>query len=309
MGSAARERPGSLSEFYRTSGYAAFPQEHHTAGSLPVSFLRAEQQAHDLVDPAVPEVVLCTSLASEMDYRWNLGDGWRGRRLVTGDMNLAPVDTEIAFECSGDHEILAMTLPVRALEAMLDRETGQRLSALEPLTGRTLFRDAELRETMLRMWHESVRHDAAASLMVDGLTRSLVARLLRLAGRGGPAGPVRTGRLDAVSLARVEAYVDAHLGEALTLDALASLVPLSASQFTRAFRETTGRTPWAWVLERRVRRAAELLRTGGTHDPDGTASITAIALNCGFSSQSHLTQMFRTRYGTTPARYRRDAGR
>ena len=174
------------------------------------------------------------------------------------------------------------------------------------LTDRTLFRDPGVRDTMLGIWHQSVRHDAAASLMVDGLTRSLVARLLRLADAPEPAA-VRVGRLDAAALARIEEYVDAHLAEPLTIAELAALVPLSPSRFTRSFRESTGTAPWAWVLERRVRRAANWLAHPAGSSAEG--SITAIALACGFSSQSHLTRAFRARHNTTPARYRRDAAR
>ena len=53
----------AYAEFYRTSPYASFPQEHRSAGSTPVSFVRAEQGAHEMVDAAVPELVLTSVLA------------------------------------------------------------------------------------------------------------------------------------------------------------------------------------------------------------------------------------------------------
>ena len=294
-------------ELYRaSSGRKALVQEHRSAGSLPVSLMRVEQDAAELVVPAVPEVVVALALESDLDFRWNVGDGWAGRRSTTGDMCLIPADTDVAFEFSRDREVLLMSLPADALGKMLDRETGQRPSALEPLTGRTLFRDTETSEAIFRTWHESEHQDGAASLMIDGLTRSLVARLLRLADAREPA-PTRIGRLDAAALARIEEYVDAYLAEPLTIAELAALVPLSPSRFTRSFRESTGTAPWAWVLERRVRRAARWLAHPAGSSAEG--SITAIALACGFSSQSHLTRAFRARHGTTPARYRRDAAR
>jgi AraC family transcriptional regulator len=53
------------------------------------------------------------------------------------------------------------------------------------------------------------------------------------------------------------------------------------------------------VLRLRVRRAEELLAAT-------TLSLTEIALECGFSSHSHLTRMFRKTVGSTPSDYRRE---
>ena len=126
--------PGSMAEVYRTSSvYEAFPQEHRTAGSLPVSLLRVEQDACEMVDPAVPEIVIALSLESDLAFRRNVGDGWHGGRSTTGDVCLNPADAEAAFEFSDRHEVLMAALPSNALAEMLDRETGQRPSALDPL--------------------------------------------------------------------------------------------------------------------------------------------------------------------------------
>lgn len=64
----------------------------------------------------------------------------------------------------------------------------------------------------------------------------------------------------------------------------------------RHFRDTVGMTPHAFVIERRIDRAEALLLSG--------EAIATVACRCGFSSQSHLTSAFRTRRGTTPARWR-----
>ena len=296
---------GSLAEHYRSSGYAVFPQEHRTAGSLPVSFLRAEQAAHDFVDPAVPEIALTVALDADMPFRWQLGDGWSGGRVRSGDMNLCPARTEIAFECAGPHEILNLVMPADAIASVLDREVGCGLGALDPLSHRTLFRDEPVRSTALVMWQESVRHDGAASLMVDGLMHTLLARLLRLVETPLPDRPV--GRFTPAVLARIEAWVDEHLAEPMTVAELAALAALSPVRFSRAFRDTTGVAPWAWVTERRLRRAAEHLARPAPPWSDAPEPIASIAAGCGFSSQSHLTRLFRRRFGTTPARYRRDA--
>ena len=302
MGAAGRS---SYAEFYRTSPYASFPQEHRSSGSTPVSFVRAEQGAHELVDAAVPELVLTTVLASHHGFRWDLGDGWRDHPGRPGDSNLVPPVTDVAYECPGDHELLMLAMPMDAVGTMLERETGRGLAAFDPIHGRGAIRDGDVHATALGMWHESVRHDAAASLMVDGLMHTLLAHLLRLADAPLPSRSV--GRLTPQVLARIEAWVDAHLAEPMTVAELAALAALSPVRFSRAFRDTTGTAPWAWVTERRLRRAAERLTQPAAPWSDVPESIASIAMGCGFSSQSHLTRLFRRRFGTTPARYRCEA--
>ena len=86
--------------------------------------------------------------------------------------------------------------------------------------------------------------------------------------------------------------VDLHVAE------LAGLCGLSRSYFTRAFKVSMGTPPHRWLVHQRVRRAGELLERTDE-------SISAIALSCGFSDQSHLTRLFHATVGASPAAWRR----
>jgi AraC family transcriptional regulator len=122
--------------------------------------------------------------------------------------------------------------------------------------------------------------------------------LMRLAALRGAAPPkARTGRLSRKALARVEDYIEARLGTDIALADLAELADLPIDAFARRFKAATGLAPYAFVIERRVRRAEALLRSTGME-------IGTIALALGFSSQSHLTTTFRRATGTTPGAYR-----
>ncbi|HYD12766.1 MAG TPA: AraC family transcriptional regulator [Allosphingosinicella sp.] len=79
---------------------------------------------------------------------------------------------------------------------------------------------------------------------------------------------------------------------------LARLCGLSRSYFTRAFKISTGTSPHRWLVRERIRRASELLERTDER-------ISAIALGCGFSDQSHLTRMFHAAVGISPAAWRR----
>ncbi len=97
-------------------------------------------------------------------------------------------------------------------------------------------------------------------------------------------------------LRRVEEYVEAHLSETISLDDLASLSDVSGFHFHRMFRLVRGCTPHTWIATRRIDRAKRLLGTN--------VSISEISVDCGFSSHSHLTRVFRKVTGVTPNKYR-----
>lgn len=124
-----------------------------------------------------------------------------------------------------------------------------------------------------------------------------VARLLQEPGRSRAAR--QRGGLSPAALRRVQLYVEAHLAEPIRVGELAHRSGLSVFHFTRAFRQSTGMTPHAWVQQRRVERARELLS-------DASLPLGDIALAVGFSSQSHFTTVFRRLTGLTPAVIRRD---
>ena len=98
-------------------------------------------------------------------------------------------------------------------------------------------------------------------------------------------------------LADAVACMDARIGSDFALDEIAASAGMTAHRFAKAFKATTGQTVYQHTLDRRVDRARE--RLVRTDEP-----IAAIAYACGFASQSHMTDVFRSRLGITPGRYR-----
>jgi AraC-like DNA-binding protein len=99
-------------------------------------------------------------------------------------------------------------------------------------------------------------------------------------------------------LVRSKAYIEAHLEDDLRVHDIAGVVKLSPFHFSRAFRQNTGLSPHQFLTERRIARARELL---GKHN----MSISDIAYSVGFSSQAHMTTVFRKCLGITPGMYRK----
>lgn len=102
-----------------------------------------------------------------------------------------------------------------------------------------------------------------------------------------------------IPVARIAERMRARPGESYPLERLAREAGLSRYQFIRAFRDAAGETPHAYLLRARVERAKALLAAGCTP--------AAVAHDCGFSDQSHLTSAFRRLVGSTPAQFARAA--
>lgn len=141
----------------------------------------------------------------------------------------------------------------------------------------------------------------ASRLFVDQLGHAIGTHLVEHYGGINPGRIRRTGRLPPRILARAQDYLAARLDGTVSIADVADACHLSRSHFSRAFRQSTGKTPHEWLLERRLERAVGLLRT--TDLP-----IAGIAVSCGFADQSHLTRSFSKRLGLTPGDCRRTRG-
>lgn len=107
-----------------------------------------------------------------------------------------------------------------------------------------------------------------------------------------------SGKIPARGIALVVDYIEASIDRDLDLASLASVASMSIYHFARRFRETIGMSPHAYVLCRRIRRAQEMLN-------HGRSNLVQVSEACGFSSQAHLTAVFRRNLGVTPGEYRR----
>lgn len=131
---------------------------------------------------------------------------------------------------------------------------------------------------------------------VDGLITALVRRIIQ---KTKCNAVQRAETITTADLVRVTDFVDANIGRALRLDDLATVAGMSQFHFARAFKAAMNETPMRYVLERRIVAAKVALA--------GADTIASVAIDTGFSSQSHFTTSFRLVTGVTPATWR--AGR
>lgn len=107
----------------------------------------------------------------------------------------------------------------------------------------------------------------------------------------------RMGYLSGVA-AQMKAYLEAHLDEKLTIKDLSRQFHLSPTACKSCFRTCFGQPIHAWLLDRRIEHAAELLQR--TQMP-----ILQVAQAVGYSGVSQFNVAFRQRYGQSPSAYRK----
>jgi AraC family transcriptional regulator len=129
----------------------------------------------------------------------------------------------------------------------------------------------------------------------EALSTALAVHLLREFD-AAVLGPKRQyGRLPREKLVSAVEYIQDQLGTDLTVSGIAQAVGMRRNHLTRLFKQSTGQSPYRYVVEARVKKAKELLTTG-------KFTISEVALLVGFADQSHLTRHFKRVFGLPPKR-------
>ena len=110
-------------------------------------------------------------------------------------------------------------------------------------------------------------------------------------------GQIRIGQKATQLSMRIANYVQSHLSDVITVDALARETLLSRSRLTARFKEETGQTLTEFVMQIKIEEAKRLIRYTDK-------SLSAVSDYLGFSSQSHFSRIFKKYAGIAPGEYR-----
>ena len=185
-------------------------------------------------------------------------------------------------------------------ETLIERVAGEiwsARSAQERLREDLIFLSDPVLEQLYVDYLDAALHQSGP-LELEARAILIVSRLLR-AHHGAEAGKsARAGGLAPWQLKRACDAMETHIDRDISLEALARIAGVSATHFSRAFKQSMGVPPFAWLQQRRIARAKELL----SH-PD--LSLAEIALATGFAAQPQFTTAFRREVGMPPGAWRR----
>jgi AraC family transcriptional regulator len=258
----------------------------------------------DLVTPTTRDIslVLFTGGTMSMTLRYTNGP-WQERHIRHEDLILSPGEDTPYEMC---WKILS-TVPARTLHLHLSKDLLARIAEevadCDPthlsLVGRIGFHDPLLTQIALTLWRELEQRSPAGKLYAQSAAQMLAVHLLCHYSSEGKTIKEPSQRLTHQQIRRVRDFVQDHLSQDLSLEALAQQTGFSAYHFARLFRQTTGESPHQFVLRQRIERAQRLLK-------ERDLPLVYVALESGFASQSHLTQVFKRYLGLTPRAYRQD---
>ena len=104
--------------------------------------------------------------------------------------------------------------------------------------------------------------------------------------------PVRRVVRDAMN------YMDAHLGEPITMESIARSVHMSVRSIQQGFRDELGMSPMTYLRDRRLERAHDELADAL---PSDGVTVTEVANRWGFHHLGSFAVEYRKRWGTTPS--------
>lgn len=250
-------------------------------------------------DPPTPDyyisLVVNSRSSKSLDLDFGRGRFHRPNRI--GEIVIAPPNSENHCAGQGPFESLIVSFSDeifrRQTEDILERD----VISLDDLHQRS-FQDDRIQLLIKQLWSITSTQVVGQELLLEGMFLGLVGQMLALSDL--PASRMRVRPAEKLAkTSRVIDYMYAHLANKIQLDELAAVAGVSRSQFTRSFRLSTGKSPHVFLLELRIQRAQELIRSSGR-----SLSLEEIAQLCGFVDQSHLSKHFRQQLGVSPAVFR-----
>ena len=180
--------------------------------------------------------------------------------------------------------------PSVCLIADIGRELG---SSSDPWFPEMIAND-ELRARALRTALATFEDQTMTRLERSTRLRTVLSEIVSI--HSGSRIVERSARSEPKAVENARAFIGDHLALNFSLDDLARASAMSPFHLVRIFKAATGLTPFAFQTQVRVARARQRLAEG--------APVTAVALECGFFDRSHLSRVFTSTVGVSPAAYR-----
>jgi AraC family transcriptional regulator len=218
--------------------------------------------------------------------------------VQTGDSIFTPAGQPSYWHCSQKHtceSILHIYLQPELLMQVAEASNlnGDRIELAHCFSKP----DLQLQQIAMLLLAELKSGGSIGQLYVGSLTQVLAIHLLRHYSTATRPVISEHKSLTRVQLQPAIDYIHAHLNRDLSLAELASVINISPTYFAGLFKQAMGISPHQYVIQQRVERAKLMLSKTDL-------AIADIALQVGFSNQSHLTQQFKRLTGITPKQVR-----
>jgi AraC family transcriptional regulator len=221
----------------------------------------------------------------------NKADARRGDTLIA-DLKRGP-----SFLLDKPGHSMHYYLSRATLNLVADEANAPRISDLRYVPGEG-FDDSVIRSLSMALYPAFENPEQTSRMFVDHMTMAVATHMAHTYGGMRTAVRQASGGLAPWQVSRAQEMISAGLDGNIALATIAKECGLSVSHFSRAFRQSTGVPPHAWLLQRRIDASKAMLA-------DRKLALAEVALQCGFADQSHFTRIFSRSVGVSPGLWRR----
>ncbi|MCG2626561.1 AraC family transcriptional regulator [Bradyrhizobium sp. WYCCWR 13023] len=249
---------------------------------------------HDVVEPMADHVIMAYPTGVQRLER-RIGRSVAIGTARSGVVTIIPAGTSARWDIPGSVDVIQLYLPPATLERV-SREANA--PAPGDLLERTAYLDSLTFELLMSAADVLQGNAALDALFRQQLTDLIATRLLAEHSGTPTAQEPIAGGLSPHALRRAIERLRSDSDADVSLAALASDAGLSRFHFCRAFRESTGLSPHAWLRQNQLERAMNMLR-------DSDVAIASVAEQLGYASQTAFAAAFKKLTGETPSEWRR----
>ena len=252
--------------------------------------------ALDVVVPPVSDFTIVSYLRGATLMERRCEGAWTRTYCGPGDVSLLTRSQRSHWHWTEEIDVSHVYLSESLVSGICAEVTDRSIADVR-LQDVVKTHDPIVTATVAAITGEARQQALGGGLYVEAAATQLVVHLLRKYARVTFRERTGEGRLSPAQVRRMTDYIESRLHEQLSLETLAAVAGMGVWTFTRHFRKSFGRTPHAYIIERRIDRARRLL-------VEGSLPIKEVASVCGFADQAHMTRLFRAHLHTTPATLR-----
>lgn len=210
-----------------------------------------------------------------------------------GSVTIAPMDLHRQYRWDEGIEAIQLSLESELVSNAAPELLNPDQVELIPYS---YIHDPLIHQLGISLKIELEKSETESKLYADSAATFLAVHLLRHYTVHKPTRDAHSGGLSRRQLRQTKDYIQEHLGQDIHLDEISNHLGLSRYYFCRLFKQSTGISPYQYVIHCRVERAKQLLK-------GKQQSLGEIAVACGFTHQSHFHRHFKRLTGITPKRF------
>ena len=239
-------------------------------------------------------VFLVLHTGASLRQEWRNAGKFHTTLTTTGSVHLLTPGPERSLTHRDQLDCIVLSIePSYLHRALEDSLLSERVELVERLA----LEDPQIERLVRALLAETKAGAPTGGLFGQSIATGLAVYLAQRYSSSPPTLRRHRDGMPTTRLNRVLEYIAAKLHEDLSLAALAQIAGMNLYYFSRLFKQSTGRSPHRYVLEQRITRAQQFLRSSDM-------TIFEASVRTGFADQGHFAKVFRRFVGVSPTAYR-----